>query len=88
MNDELKRIWNEEIAAESRCYDGIFPEGLRKARHDFIQDSWLPGRSSNRVPPDYKFRVLSLDQWYSTSFVRVPPDIISLQLCTPKVVGV
>jgi hypothetical protein len=30
----------------------------------------------------------SLDQWYSTVFVRVPPDIISLQLCTPKVVSV
>jgi hypothetical protein len=29
-----------------------------------------------------------LDHWYSTFFVRVPPDIISLQLCTPKVVGV
>jgi hypothetical protein len=28
------------------------------------------------------------DQWYSTFFVRVSPDIISLQLCTPKVVGV
>jgi hypothetical protein len=28
-----------------------------------------------------------LSQWYSTFFVRVPPDIISLQLCTPKVVG-
>jgi hypothetical protein len=30
----------------------------------------------------------SLEQWYSTFFVHVPPDIISLQLCTPKVVGV
>jgi hypothetical protein len=30
----------------------------------------------------------SLDQWYSTFFVRVPPDVISLQLCTPNVVGV
>jgi hypothetical protein len=29
-----------------------------------------------------------LGQWYSTFFVRVPPDIIPLQLCTPKVVGV
>jgi hypothetical protein len=29
-----------------------------------------------------------LMQWYSTSFIRVPPNIISLQLCTPKVVGV
>jgi hypothetical protein len=27
-----------------------------------------------------------LEQWYSTFFVRVPPDTISLQLCTPKVV--
>jgi hypothetical protein len=29
-----------------------------------------------------------LEQWYSAFFVRVPPDIISLQLCTPEVVGV
>jgi hypothetical protein len=32
-------------------------------------------------------RPQTLDQWYSTFFVRVPADIISLQLCTPKVVG-
>jgi hypothetical protein len=25
-----------------------------------------------------------LEQWYSTFFVCVPPDIISLQLCIPK----
>jgi hypothetical protein len=30
----------------------------------------------------------AIDQWYSTFFVREPPDIISLKLCTPKVVGV
>jgi hypothetical protein len=29
-----------------------------------------------------------LDQWYSTFFVRVPSDVISFQLRTPKVVGV
>jgi hypothetical protein len=29
-----------------------------------------------------------LRQWYSTFFVRVPPDIISLQLCIPRFVGV
>jgi hypothetical protein len=29
-----------------------------------------------------------IEQRYSTFFVRVPPDIIYLQLCTPKVVGV
>jgi hypothetical protein len=33
--------------------------------------------------------VNSLRQWYSTSFVRIPTDVISLQLlvCTLKVVG-
>jgi fatty acyl-CoA reductase len=31
---------------------------------------------------------VSLAQRYSTFFVRVPPDTISLQLVTPKVVGV
>jgi hypothetical protein len=30
---------------------------------------------------------ICLEQWYSTFFVRVPPDVIFLQLCTPKVVG-
>jgi hypothetical protein len=35
----------------------------------------------------FKDAVSSLDQWYST--FSVPPDVISLQLCTPpKVVGV
>jgi hypothetical protein len=29
-----------------------------------------------------------LEQWYSTFIVRVPQDVIYLQLCTPKVVGV
>jgi hypothetical protein len=29
-----------------------------------------------------------LDQWYSTFFVRVPPDIISLQLCTNNFEGI
>jgi hypothetical protein len=27
-------------------------------------------------------------QWYSTLFVRMSPDVISLQLCTPKFVGI
>jgi hypothetical protein len=29
-----------------------------------------------------------LDQWYSTLFVHVPPDIMSLQFCTLKAFGV
>jgi hypothetical protein len=35
-----------------------------------------------------RLRTTGLDQWYSTFFVRVPPDIISVQLYTPKVGGV
>jgi hypothetical protein len=27
------------------------------------------------------------EQWYSAIFVRVPPDIMYFELCTPKVVG-
>jgi hypothetical protein len=29
-----------------------------------------------------------LGYWYSASLVRVTPDVISLQVCTPKDVGV
>jgi hypothetical protein len=46
-------------------------------------------RMNMRIPSGeeiYTFH--SLEQWYSTFFVRVPPDIIFLQLCIPKVVGV
>jgi hypothetical protein len=35
----------------------------------------------------YTAPVSLLEQRYSTFFVRVPPDIISLQLCNPKVIG-
>jgi hypothetical protein len=59
----------------------------------------LPGKKTQKeVRTDGKLTFLklqtyfevstsSVDQWYSTFFVRVPPDIISLQHCTPKVVG-
>jgi hypothetical protein len=36
------------------------------------------------MAPEYD----ELEQWYSNFFVRVPPDVISFQLCTPKVVSV
>jgi hypothetical protein len=29
----------------------------------------------------------TIEQWHSTFFVRLPPDVICLQLCTPKVIG-
>jgi hypothetical protein len=34
---------------------------------------------SNPPPPD-----ITVIQWYSTLFVRVPPHVITLQLCTPQ----
>jgi hypothetical protein len=41
-----------------------------------------------KVSYQAELRILcGIAQWYSTFYVRVPPDIISLQLCTPKVVG-
>jgi hypothetical protein len=56
-----------------------------------IKGSKLDGEVVNSICKT-SFRRLSiptstLGQWYSTFFVRVPPDIISLQLFTPKVVG-
>jgi hypothetical protein len=61
---------------------------------DYIRRS--AGKSKlERVPKEEIRRIIQaeetvldiIDEWYSTFFVRVPPDIISLQLCTPKVVG-
>jgi hypothetical protein len=34
-----------------------------------------------------RLRTIAVEQWYSTFFVHVPPDVISLQLYTPKVVS-
>jgi hypothetical protein len=42
----------------------------------------------SRPRRQFCFCVSVLDQWYSTYFVRVPPDVISLQLCTPKIIFV
>jgi hypothetical protein len=56
--------------------------------HSFWNDdNSLQRISTNKGPPQQIFQSRPLDQWYSTLFVRVPPDIISLQLFTPKVVG-
>jgi hypothetical protein len=31
---------------------------------------------------------IGVEEWYSTLFVPIPPDVIYLQLCTPKLVSV
>jgi hypothetical protein len=38
----------------------------------------------NTVSPK-RHKRYPLSQWYSAIFVRVPPDVISLKPCTPKV---
>jgi hypothetical protein len=45
------------------------------------------GRQEDKAGSSGKRR-RGIKQWYSTFFVRVPPDITFLQPCTPKVVGV
>jgi hypothetical protein len=66
------------------CTHQILMEMLQG--RELLRDLGIGGRMILR-----KYGVYMIDhlaQWYSTFFVRVPPDIISLQLCTPKVVGV
>jgi hypothetical protein len=55
----------------------------------FVRKSWYLPLLHLRTETDLVSETLCyLEEWYSTFFVRVPPDIISLQLCTPEVVGV
>jgi hypothetical protein len=56
---------------------------------NFCEFQINPARVDDIVNSSHKHaqNFSSLEQWYSTFFVRVPPDIISLQLCTPEVVG-
>jgi hypothetical protein len=56
----------------------------------YISTLKIEATRSSELPVDFQQTLprYALDQWYSTFFVRVPPDVIILQLCTPKVVGV
>jgi hypothetical protein len=89
MTYEMERFLEEEVVAYLRCYLAICMERPRKKPIENIsQESKFPARDSNSPPPEYKSGPIPLDQWYSIFFVSVTPDIISLQLCTPKAVGV
>jgi hypothetical protein len=51
--------------------------------------SWLSrGAYSRNAVRLWFIRYDGSEQWYLTLFVHVSPDVISLQLCTPKLVGV
>jgi hypothetical protein len=56
---------------------------------DIVVDTIPVGRSDANINLFHPSRhICLLNQWYSTFFVRVHPDIISLQLYTSKVVDV
>jgi hypothetical protein len=65
MSDELQMVWRKESWPD-------FPEGSEES-----QDSRCPGPDSNRAPPKYKSRALSLEQsvqsdaLYSTTYFNV-----------------
>jgi hypothetical protein len=47
--------WNEA------AYFEVFSEGLRKTTKNFSEDNWRPDWDSNRKPPKYESKTLSLD---------------------------
>jgi hypothetical protein len=69
---------------------GPFPGGKARPGRDANHSPHLEprsrmSRSYTSLPPSALVPCsgTTLEQWYSTFFFRVPPDIISLQLCTP-----
>jgi hypothetical protein len=77
---------------QGKCV-AVFPCSKSKT-YNIVQNSKKQREHGEEYPKNFGcvFTALHyinyLTQWYSTFFVRVPPDIISLQLFTPKVVGV
>jgi hypothetical protein len=62
MNDTLEMILKEAVLIQQRYYPGTCVEGLRKATKSGSQDSWCPGRHSNRTLRRYKSEALPLHQ--------------------------
>jgi hypothetical protein len=60
MNAELERIW-KKWSWHSVVLSWHLPGGLRKITKT-CQDNWCPGRDSNRAPPEYGSRALTLYQ--------------------------
>ena len=63
--------------------------GVELQLHPFLTSAvrggeWSDSRPCHSLQVPQNRRV---EQWYSIFFVRVPPDVFSLQLCTPKFVG-
>jgi hypothetical protein len=81
-NREISRNKAEDLKHASPPRRAMF------SIHKSINKAQAAAIVSNKITEILAKKRSPLDQWYSTFFVRVPPDIISLQLCTPKFVGV
>jgi hypothetical protein len=54
MNDELERMWKEEVWPNSRGYPIICLEGLRKNTKNLSHNSRSPDRDLNPGPHQYE----------------------------------
>jgi hypothetical protein len=84
----MKYIWQylRLLSSSEACFKEAVLLSIHKIKHD---ERITIITSDTGVDADKSYVALvSIDQCYSTFFVRVPPDIISLQFCTPRVVGV
>jgi hypothetical protein len=79
-NNDFEALWKKGgvVSFNALCWN--FLEGTGKTTKLLNQDSRYPGRSSNRVPPEYKseaFSVLILTLMYKRAQLvsNVPPVI-------------
>jgi hypothetical protein len=66
------------------------PERIRTTDNVYVRDvvgSTLVQATNSCGPRGLCPMSVLLGQWYPAFLVCIPPDVIYLQLCTPKVVG-
>jgi hypothetical protein len=73
---ELKKIAEEAVVAD-------FKIQMKTAKEPVAVLAEIQIGMLGTLPFEPTDSFSAIDQWYSTIFVRVPPDIIYLQLCTP-----
>jgi hypothetical protein len=83
----MEQWWNDIFAGETEVLGENLPSATLSTKNPtWIEPGANPGLRGER-PATNRLSHGTAEQWYSTFFARVPPDIIYLQLCTPKVVG-
>jgi hypothetical protein len=63
----LKAREKKRLLTISRCHLGVHMDGMRKTTKDARQDSWCPGRDSNREPAGQKRHCISQLARYVTA---------------------